>query len=72
MPVYRHTVTGGEEELSEDYVSAFPSTTFEKIADEGPNEKRERELLEAIENKVDVEEDDEVTPAPKAAEKKGK
>lgn len=58
MPVYRHTITDEEMELSEDYVSAFPSTTFEKIADEGPREKQDRELREAIANKVDVEDDD--------------
>lgn len=59
MPIFRHSVTGAEAELTSDYVAAFAAGTWEQVADEGPNEARARELREALDNKVEVVLDDE-------------
>jgi len=58
MPVFKHSVTGQKAELTADYVSAFPEGTWDEVEKEGPNEKRERQLREAITNKVEIEPDD--------------
>lgn len=58
MPLYKHNLTGKLEELSEDVVAVFPNGTFELIEPESAAEARERERLEALANKVDLELDD--------------
>lgn len=58
MPLYRNTRTGKEKVADDDYVSAFPAGTWEKLADESPGEIEKRKLREqeeAIRNKVELE-----------------
>lgn len=57
MPLYR-TRNGDLVSRSADYVAVFPDGSFTKIDDESPAEARERERLEALENKVDIENTD--------------
>ena len=66
MPLYKHNVTGNEFTASEDYVSALPEGTATKIADESPDEEAARLQQEAVENKVEVEPEDDDAEAPKA------
>lgn len=69
MPVFKHSETGQEAELTSDYVSVFPEGTWTKVADEGPNEKADRELREAIANKVEIEVDEPDLPPAEVDEK---
>lgn len=69
MPVFRHEQTGQEAELTSDYVSVFAEGTWTKVADEGPNEKADRELREAIANKVEIDDSDYEPPAMTVDEK---
>lgn len=61
MPLYKNVKTGQERTVSDDYVSAFPAGTWEKLADEAPGEaveRRLREQEEAVRNKVELVEDE--------------
>jgi hypothetical protein len=58
MPLFRHTLTGNEQTLSQEEADVYPSGTWKKLADESPVEKRDRELREALENKVELVTDD--------------
>jgi hypothetical protein len=70
MPVWKHSITGQEAELTSDYVSVFAEGTWTKVADEGPVERSDRELREAIANKVEIEEAEPVElPAAEVDEK---
>lgn len=64
MPLYKARSTGELVSRSEDYVSAFPAGTFTLVKNESPTEAKERERQEALEKKVDIEDD--------AVEEKGK
>lgn len=69
MPVYKNAQTGQEAELTSDYVSVFAEGTWTKVADEGPNEKADRELREAIANKVEIDDSD-YEPPPMTVDQK--
>lgn len=58
MPVFKHSVTGDETELSRDYAAAFPAGTWTLVEEVGPREQADRELKEALDNKVTVEDED--------------
>lgn len=69
MPVYKNSQTGQEAELTSDYVSVFAAGTWEKVADESPSEKADRELREAIANKVEIDDSD-YEPPPATVDEK--
>ncbi len=57
MPVFKHSVTGDETELSRDYAAAFPAGTWTLVEEVGPREQADKELQAALDNKVTVEDE---------------
>jgi hypothetical protein len=70
VPIYKHRETGNTAELSRDYVKAFPEGVWTLVEEEGPNERSDRELREALENKVTVENADGTEAKPETAAQK--
>lgn len=64
MPLYEIATTGELVSRSEDYVRAFPEGSFVLVEDESPVEKRLRLRKEALENKVDIDDDTEESNPP--------
>lgn len=59
MPRYRNIENGNELDATEEFASvALPAALYEKVADETADERELRELREAIEAKVNIEDDD--------------
>lgn len=56
MPIFRHKVTGLEDELPADFAAVF-GDVFELVKDEGPEERRARLQKEAADNKVTFEDE---------------
>lgn len=57
MPHYRHTGTGNEGDFTPEFVALYPEGTYEELG-ESVAEKSRRLVAEALENKVDLELDD--------------
>ncbi len=58
MPLFRHSLTGNEQTLSQEEADVYPEGTWKKVADESPREAYDRRLQEALENKVELVTDD--------------
>lgn len=68
MPLYEHKLTGKVAELTVEQAAVYPDGVWSKVADESPDEIRERERLEAQAKKVDVDTEGEAAKAPPSPE----
>lgn len=75
MPRYQNTENGQEMDATEEFAAvALPSPLYKKVASESSDERAQREMIEARDAKVTLEEDTEASgdkPKAKAAAKKG-
>ena len=71
MPLYKHSVTGLVQEMTRDAASVFAEGVLEEISPESAAEERERQRMEALAEKIDLEfEDDSQDVVPVKKEKK--